>query len=240
MIRDYNIEWLEKRVWLPWPVWTSMGVRNNLTVNSGATAVTSSAANGAIIGGSGVTSNQVSALAIPTTIASALVGGVALPAQNDGVSTLLMVPFDLDIKKALRFRAFYTQTATSGTVTLKLLYDAFIAAQAGTAGAGVIAAPASVLSTAFPAASGTVVANDVRVTDFGVLNRSTLADTTDMLGFALTTTDASPVAGLKFLGLELRYTPRRTAGPRRNVIGARRMVVTRPLGVQLATSQEGL
>jgi hypothetical protein len=38
----------------------------------------------------------------------------------------------------------------------------------------------------------------------------------------------------------MRYTPRRMAGPRRNILGGRRTNTNRPLGTILATAQEGL
>jgi hypothetical protein len=43
------------------------------------------------------------------------------------------------------------------------------------------------------------------------------------------------------MGLEIRYTPRLTAGPRRNLLGGKRLTVTSPAGVQWAsTTQEAL
>lgn len=217
MIRDYNIEWAEAKLFLPVPV-------------HGLAEVTTPT----------VLRTWQSGTSITAQIAASTASIIRTSAQNDGTTWLLQAPYDLDIKKALRFRVHYSQTATSGTVTWKVLYDQIVATQAGTAGATVIAAPASALSTAVPAASGTVVANDYRVTDFGILVRNTIVDTCEALILAVTTTDASPAAGLGLIGLEVRYTPRRTAGPRRNVLGGRRFNVTRPLGVQLATSQEGL
>lgn len=218
-IRDMNIGWLEKRVFLPWTVFTG---------------VAQSAAGG------GFLRALESTTSVAAAVTTALVGKLGIGAQNDGAATAIMVPYDFDIKKAMRFRVFYTQTATSGTVTWQVQYATLSATQAGTAGATVFAAPATALNTVIPAASGTVVANDLRVTDFGQINRGTLADSVDMLAMEVRCTDAGPVAGLGLLGLEIRYSARRTVGLERNLLGGRRLVTSRNLGTLLASGQEGL
>lgn len=214
MIRDFNIEWLEKRIFIPWSSMTGIAQ--------------------IVAAGTNFRSQQ-SATSLTTAIGSSLVEGLAIGAQNDGVSTFLMAPYDLDIKKAIRFRVHFTQTANSGTVTWDLKYTPIIA------GTTAIAAPATALDTAIPAYTTALATDDLwLISDFGQINRNTIANTTDGLVMALICTDATPNAGLKLLGLEMRYTPRRTAGPRRNILGGRRMNTTYPLGVQLATAQEGL
>lgn len=227
MLRDFNTEWLEKRVFIPWNSMTGI-YRANATP---ATYVQNQKYE--FVGQGGNTN-------IGTQVAASFAAGLAIAAQNDGASHLWMAPFDLDIKKALRFRVHYTQTATSGTVTWQIKYSAIVATQAGTAGATVIAVAGTALDTVIPAASGTVVANDYRVTDFGQINRGTIPDTSDAIIMQVICTDAAPVAGLKLLGTELRYTPRRMAGPRRNILGGRRLRTSQPLGTILATTQEGL
>lgn len=217
MITDYNLAWLEKRVFIP----AAIGPLAEVTTPT-------------------VLRTWQSGTSVTAQIAASTATIVRTSAQNDGLTVLMLAPYDLDIKKAVRFRVHYSMTATSGTVTWKVLYDAIIAGRGGATGVTVIAAPATALDTAIAAESGTVVANDYRVTDFGVINRNKLADTTDALIIAVTTTDAAPVAGLGIIGLEMRYTPRRLSGPRRNILGGKRLVTTRPLGVQLATTQEGL
>lgn len=220
MIRDFNVEWLEKRIFIPW---------NQMT------GVIQDVAAGVLF------RSQQSATSLAAAIAAALVGKLGIGAQNDGVSHLFMAPYDLDIKKAVRFRAHYTQTAASGTVSWKVLYAALLDDAGLGTGGTVVAAPAVALDTAIPAiVTAGVTSSAYMVTGFGQINRNTLADTTTALALAITCTDAAPNAGLGLLGLEIRYSSRRTSGPRRNVIGGRRLVTTRPLGVQLATGQEGL
>lgn len=220
MIRDYNLEWLEKRIFIPWQSMTGI-----MQIVAAGTAFRS----------------QQSATSLATAVAASLVTKLATSAQNDGVSHLFMAPYDLDIKKAIRFRVHYTQTAASGTVSWKVLYAALLDDAGLGTGGTVIAAPAVALDTVIPAiVTAGVTSSAYMVTGFGQINRGTLVDTTTSLALAVTTTDAAPVAGLGILGLEVRYSSRRTSGPRRNVIGGRRLVTTRPLGVQLATGQEGL
>ncbi len=215
MIRDKNIDWIEKRIYIPWNAFTG---------------VAQSAAGG------GFFRSLQSTTSVGVAVASSLVAKLATSVQNDGASTLIGMPYDVDRKKQVRFRVFYTSTATTGTVTWKILYDQYVATSAGTAGATVIAVPATALDTVVPAEAGTTVANDLRVTGFGVINKNTLLDTADGLILAVTCTDAAPIAGLGLLGLEMRYTPRMTAGPERNLLGAIRLDITKPLGVTNATT----
>jgi hypothetical protein len=74
-----------------------------------------------------------------------------------------------------------------------------------------------------------------------VINRNKLPNTTAFLGLSVATTmDHASANEISIMGLEIRFTPRRTVGPRRNILGGRRLNTTYPLGVQLHTSQEGL
>lgn len=213
MIRDFNIEWLEKRVWLPVA---------GLMLAEGIT-------------GPQALQTWVSATSKTRQVGTSAVTALATTAQNDGGSMAMLAPYDLDINHKIRFRVHFTQTADTGTVTWALTYKPIIA------GTSTIAAPATALDVVIPAYTTALATDDVwLVTDFGEIARKTLLDTTDGLLLKLICTDAIPNAALALLGLEMRYTPRRTAGPRRNIIGGRRMVTIRPLGVQLAPAQEGL
>ena len=143
------------------------------------------------------------------------------------------------ITKQIRFRVIWTQSATTDTDTIDwiVLYTPIILETT------VLIDPATALSTAITLADASSgVAAVLQGTAFGVINRNTLADTTEYLAVSVeadaigTFTADEPF----FVGLEMRYTPRRMAGPRRNILGGRRLSVTRPLGVQLASAQEGL
>lgn len=207
MLRDFNMEWLEKRVFLPAQVFQTF------------------------VTGAGVAAGDP----VFQEINASGVTGIQVAAASDAISTLWM-PSDLDITKQIRFRVWWSKnSADADQETVTVLYRAYVA------GTTTIDVPASALSTPIPAYTFGTVANVLEVTDFGILNRNTLPNTTAMLGLnvASTMTTASTTE-ISIVGLEIRYTPRRTAGPRRNILGGRRLNTTYPLGVQLASAQEGL
>lgn len=217
MIRDFNIESLEKRVWIPsWTFQTWAKI----------TPGTNDGINGA---GAGT----------PETISEIGTSGIAVPragAAGDEWMHAWMAPWDLDIKKQIRFRVWWTSSSTDADTPLwKVFYSAL-------AEDGAIIQPATALDTVIATDTALTTANSLQGTEIGVINRNTLADTVYFLNL---TVEADNLGGasaneLGFYGLEVRYTPRRTAGPRRNILGGRRLVTTRPLGVQLASAQEGL
>lgn len=217
MIRDFNVEWLEKRVFIP--VWQ---------FQSWATiAPTSGGVNGA---GAGTT--------LMTEIGTTgLTGSPVIAAGNSWAH--IWEPNELDITKQLRFRVVYTQSSTTATDTVDWIvtYTPLVTETT------VIVDPVTALTTPIPLADASSgVANVIQASDFGRIARNTIPQTTDFITFkveadAIGTYSTNEIF---LLGLEIRYTPRRTAGPRRNILGGRRLLTTRPLGVQLATAQEGL
>jgi hypothetical protein len=217
MIRDKNIEWLEKRVFLPWSVFTGISRVVNVTDASADPNFRS----------------LVSATAKTAAVGSSVLAGLAIGAQNDGAAGY-WVFYDVDRGKQIRFRVHFTATADTGTVTWQVRYLPVVARQTA------IVTPSLDLSTPIPAFSGLVATDNVwYVSGFGVLNKNSLPATTEALALLVRCTDAAPVAGLQFLGLEVRYTPRKTAGPERNLRGGRRLAVDQPLGVKLDPTQEG-
>lgn len=222
MIRDFNIEWLEKRVFIP--AWT---FQTFAIVGPSGGATDTGGAQGAGAGNPVMTE-------IGTT---GIVGG-EIAAAGDKFATIWM-PGDLDITKQLRARVWWTQTSTTATDTVDWLvtYTPLVAETT------VLVDPVTALSTAITLADASSgVANTVQATSFGVINRNTVANTTDLISLGVEADGIGTFSAneVLFLGLELRYTPRKTAGPRRNVLGGRRLNTTYPLGVQLASTQEGL
>jgi len=221
MIRDFNVEWLEKKKWIGITEFQGYaGALLSVGVGAGA----------------------------PLEISTFGIVGLPMDVADD-TSTIIALPDDLDIKKQIRFRVVYTQTSTTATdaATFILLYTQIqltdnVASVVDPAGTTLVF-PATALDTAIPTldlSSG--VAYKCQATGFGVINRNTILETSSLLSInleldAVTTYSADEVV---VLGLEMRYTPRRTAGPRRNILGGRRLVDTRPLGVMLNTTQEGL
>ena len=163
---------------------------------------------------------------------------IQIAAAGDMIATPVDVS-EVDITKQIRFRVIYSQTSTTATDSV----DWIVTYTPIVIGTTVLISPATALSTAVPLADlSSGVAEVVQASGFGIINRNTLPDTTAMLTVnveadAIGTYSANEI---NLIGLEMRYTPRRTAGPRRNILGGRRLVTTRPLGVQLHTAQEGL
>lgn len=220
-IRDKNVEWLEKKVYLP--AWAFQTFRT-VGPSGGATDV------GGIEGAD-------TGAPVMTEIGSTGIVGLEIGAAGDMTATLWN-PYEVDIGKQMRFRVAWTQTSVTATDTVDWIvtYLPVLADESTT-----LVTPVTALSTAIPlgdASSG--VAAVVQWSDFGILNRATLASTTEFIALrveadAIGTFSANEVL---FLGLEIRYTPRRTGGPERNIRPGRRLAVATPLGVTLAATQE--
>lgn len=222
MIRDYNIEWLERKEFIPawhFQTWVATAPSGGATDLGGLVGADAGAPVTVEIGTSGI-------------------AGAPIGAAGDMFSTIWPV-FNVDSKKQMRFRVIWTQTSTTATDTVDWIVTYTPLILETTA----IVAPVTALSTAVTLADASSgVANVIQGSAFGVLNRATLTDTTEFLSLrveadAIGTFSADEII---FLGLEIRYTPRMTAGPRRNVLGGRRLHNDYPLGVKLNSTQEGL
>lgn len=208
MIRDFNVDWLEKRVWLP-----AQSAQSQITgafINDGAAVFQEI---GSTLGLSGVQVNQA----------------------NDAIAWLWKVPYDLDRSKQLRVRAWITKTGTDADAeTITVTYSAL-------GRLGVVVDPATALSTTIAAFTFAGTANALEATAWGIISRNTLATTVEFLNWKLASTMTNASADeISLLGIELAYTPRRTAGPRKNILGGRRLAADNPLGVSLHATQEGL
>lgn len=207
MIRDFNIEWLEKRVYI--------------SAQAFQTYVT----------GAGISAGNPVFQEISTFGYS----GIQINQAADSISHAFMVPYDLDITKQVRFRVWWSKNSTDADAeTATIVYKQL-------AEGGTLIAPATVLDTAVPSYTFSTTANAIEATGFGVINRNTILNTTAflLLDVASSMTNAS-ANEISIMGLEVRYTPRRTAGLRKNLLGGRRLLTAYPLGVQLHASQEGL
>jgi hypothetical protein len=222
MIRDFNVEWLEKIEFIPYSQFGMV-----ITPASGGATDT------------GGTVGADTGAPVTLEVGTSGITGWAIGAAGDMFATVWPA-FQVDISKQIRFRAIYSQSSSTATDSITWIVTYTPLNLETTA----IVTPVTALSTAIPAldlSSG--VANVVQASGFGVLNRNTLADTTSYLALrveadAIGTYSADEVT---LHGLEIRYTPRLTAGPRRNLLGGKRLTVTRPLGVQWAsTVQEAL
>lgn len=168
-------------------------------------------------------------------VASSGISGISIAAANDAISTYWHMGNRVDITKQIRFRVALSTSGGADAETPAVTYTAYVA------NTTVITDPVTALNTAIPAM--TLVAGDaLNFSDFGRINRNVLSDTTCGLGLKIVIPMAVASADeISLMGLEIRYTPRRTAGPRRNLLGGKRLVVSRPAGVLLVSpGQEGL
>lgn len=210
MLRDFNVEWLEKRIYIPCQAMQSQ-------TDAGSSAFLSA----------GVPVFQ--------EIGSTNLAGVQIHAASDAVNMFGMIPYDLDITKQVRLRVWVSKTSTDADVeTITVLYSAIAEGAA-------LVEPATALSTAIPAYTFGTTSGAAEATGFGIINRNTIGQTAAFWGFNIASTMTNASADeINLLGLEIRYTPRRMAGPRRNILGGRRLKAGYPGGVQLHTAQEGL
>jgi hypothetical protein len=208
MIRDFNIEWLEKKIFIP--------------AQSFADQIA-----GAPIGDSTQPYTEIGATDVTT---------VLFTTGTSGFNHHMMIPYDVDINHAIRFRVWWTINVTDADVeTPVITYVPFVA------GTTVFTDTQTVLDTPIPAYTFGAVANVAEVTDFGAIKRKTLLSTHEYIALkVLLTLNTASTAEVGLLGLEMRYTPRKTGGPRRNIIGGRRLKTANPMGVLLAPAQEGL
>lgn len=227
MIRDENIEWLQKKIYIPYISWTSMSqVKATPT---------------------GLGSWGAAATTMATAGPVANFGAVPLVAA-DVYNHLLMIPYDLDRTKAARFRIAWSATAGAQAQTFTLVYGLYnhparalrasgaSTTPGATATASAITTPATALDTVIPATTSSG-ANFLEWTDVGIINRNTLTDQAYFIGLKMTITATAGTA--VWFGMEMQYSPRKTIGPRRNILGGKR--VDDHLGVQWTDGrQEGL
>lgn len=220
MIRDFNMEWLEARVFIPAQAFTGYVAATTAGTFEEPTSANTGAAE-------------------LTELSTFGLVGLQIGAAGDMVSTIWMTPYDLDITKQIRFRVWWTQSSTTATDTI----DWIVTYQRIVEESTVLVDPVTALNTVVPladASSGT--AWHMQASGFGIINRNTLVDTNVFLNLRV---EADAIGTFSadepfFLGLEIRYTPRRAAGPRRNILGGRRLLNANPLGVRLHATQEGL
>lgn len=221
MLRDFNIEWLEAKEFIDY---SRFGVV--ITPPSGGATDTG----GSVGADTGAPVTQ--------EVGTSGIVGWQVGAAGDMFATLWPA-YEVDITKQIRFRVVWSQSSTTATDTIDWIVTYTPLILETTA----IVTPVTALSTAITLADASSgVANVVQGSSFGIINRNTLASTVWGLALrveadAIGTFSANEVT---MLGLEVRYTPRRAAGPRRNILGGRRLNDTYPLGVQLNSVQEGL
>jgi hypothetical protein len=122
----------------------------------------------------------------------------------------LMLPYDVDLKRNIRFRVHYTtgSATTADTIDWKVFYKGLVP------NSTTMASASTVLDTVI--AQDTVVgAYAYQTTEYGILKGGTLGQTVEslMLQVELDAFAAGLTEDKFLLGLEMVYTPKRLYGP---------------------------
>ena len=188
---DKGLEWRPGRLYIP--AWSFAGLDYETTTATDIKSMSTGAANDTAI------------VEINTSGITAL----NFTANANALDTFIMMPFDMDIQKNIYFRVWWTANNTSGSVTWDVLYKPYIpnSTVLGTA------VSATALTTTIGAHTMAAVAFTVMRTPEGILGGGTLLETCEALQFGVVRTTATTITTASFLGLELRYSPRRLRGP---------------------------
>ena len=206
-VRDMNIGWLAKSIYIP-----AQSFQSQIT--------------GAFIG---------DGTPVFAEISSFDYCGVLLASTGTGINHVMRIPYDLDRGKQVRFRVWWSLNVTDADVETPTLTYALYTPPA------LLTDAATALDTVIPAYTFSATANSIEVTDFGIMNKNTITKNNEFIALKLICTfNTASNSEISLMGLEMIYSPRRTLGPERNIVGGRRLVTTAPFGTLLATKQEGL
>lgn len=188
---DKGFEWRPGRIYIP--AWSFAGLDYEVTTATDIKSMGTGAA------------NDTSIIEINTSGVTA----INMTANANSVETFIMIPFDLDIQKNIYFRVWWTANNTSGSVTWDVLYKPYIpdTTVLGTA------VSATALTTAIGADTMAGVAFTMMRSPEGILGAGVLPETTEALQLGVVRTTVATITTASFLGLEIRYSPRRLRGP---------------------------
>lgn len=141
-------------------------------------------------------------------INSSGITAVNMAANANSLEHFMAIPYDVDLTYPLFFSVVWTANNTSGSVTWDVLYKPFIA---NTTVLGT-AVSATVLSKAIGVHTMAGVAFTVMVSPEGRLNGGVLPDTTEYVQLGVVRTTVVTITTASFLGLNIRYTPKRMQG----------------------------
>lgn len=133
--------------------------------------------------------------------------GCLMTAAGDDVRQWVRIPGDLDPQYNVYARVHWTSAAAAvgaRDITWKVMYHALLVNST-------VAAPSTVLNKVIPVDTPTGTAHQWQMTDEGVINGGVLSERTEMLGLIveMDAFNAALSESKYFMGLELRYTPRR-------------------------------
>lgn len=201
---DASLVWRPGRVWLP--AMQFSGITNVAIDEGGAATYAVGAAIAGVHSGAPIT-KEISTFGVV---------GIFVDTAADEVNTYMPLPGDIDLSKRIYARVHWTSgsTDTADTVTWKVWYKAIILNTTAILAIG---------NTGGVALDKTIAADDVpvatayawAVTEEGYLDAGKLPETTGGLLWSVEfdAFDAGLSEDKFFLGLEIRYTPRRLWGP---------------------------
>lgn len=201
---DKELLWRPGRIWLPAMSFTGMSVS---AINEGG------AANDAYgVNWEGAHTGAV----ITKEISTFGVNGILMESAADEVNTYMPLPYDIDLSQKIYARVHWTSgsTDTADTVTWKVWYKALVfntTAILAIGNTGGVALDFPVPADDVPVATAYAWA----VTEEGFMIPNKLPDSTGALLWSVEydAVDVGLSEDVFFLGLEIRYTPRRMWGP---------------------------
>jgi hypothetical protein len=163
-----------------------------------------------LIGAAGVSAGTGPGAPVQQEISTFGLNAVLMDTAADALDHNFMLPYDVDLKKDIRFRVHWTSGSadTADTVTWKVFYLGIVP------NVTTIAAASNALTTVV-AAQDVTGAYDYQVTAYGVLVGGTLTQDVEILAVQveLDAFDAGLTEDKFLLGLEMVYTPKRMRGP---------------------------
>lgn len=184
---DSSFLWRPKRLYIP--AWQFAGLDYETTTATDIKSIGVGSGNDMTIG----------------EVNSSNVTGLFMGANADTVETLITVPGDMDFKFPICFRVWWTANNTSGSVLWKVFYKTHIA-NSTVIGTGTAA---TALDKVIVAKTMAGVAYTAMVTEDGYINGNKLGDSVEMLQLSVENDTMTTITTSIFLGLEIRYTPRR-------------------------------
>jgi hypothetical protein len=190
---DKPFEWRPGRIYIP--AWQFAGLGYEAT----------GAANVKSIG----TGTPSSTNLITKEINTSGIVGIDMTTTDNTVCHLMEVPADLDVQKPVYTSVYWTANNTSGSVDWEMFYKVFVpnTTVLGTAEA------ATAMDTVGAAQTITAVAYTVMRTPEMVVNGGKIAESTELLQWTVQMHALATITTATFIGLAIRYSPRRLRGP---------------------------
>lgn len=194
MIRsDQEMLWRPARIYIP--AWQFSGLDYEATTATDIKSIGTGAANDTAI----------------VEINTSGVTAINMTAAANSVDHLMIVPADMDISKNIYFRVYWTANNTSGTTTWAVAYKKYVA---GTTVLGTAVA-ATALDKVILVQTMAATAYTIMQTGEGILKPAVtpIAENVELLQLDVALEALATITTASFLGLEIRYTPKRMWGP---------------------------